>query len=299
VRAARRTLIVKLGALGDVVRTTPLLERLPGSITWVTEGRAAPLLRGHPRVRVVPIEDAARLHGSVFDLSLSLDEDARACRVASSVRARRRVGVTLRAGRHEYCEASAPWFDMSLVSRLGRSAADALKARNRRSYQEHLFAALGLRFREEECWLPARPAWRGGRRVALEPRVGPVWPGKAWEGFAELERGLVASGFEPVLLRQRPTLRRYIDDINGCDVLVAGDTLAMHVALALRKPTVAIFNCTSPHEIFGYGRLRRVVNRRLADFFYTRRRLPAAAAVPVATVLAAVRRAAAAGIDSR
>ena len=95
-------------------------------------------------------------------------------------------------------------------------------------------------------------------------------------------------------LSQRPTLRAYLSDINRCGLLVAADTLGMHAALALRKRVVAVFNCTSPHEIHGYGRLRRVVNERLADFFYARRALPRAAAVPVARVLAAVRRAAAA-----
>ena len=29
-------LIIKLGATGDVVRTTPLLSKLSGQLTWVT-----------------------------------------------------------------------------------------------------------------------------------------------------------------------------------------------------------------------------------------------------------------------
>ena len=32
----RNMLIIKLGALGDVVRTTPLLRVLEGKMTWVT-----------------------------------------------------------------------------------------------------------------------------------------------------------------------------------------------------------------------------------------------------------------------
>ena len=31
-------LIVKLGAAGDVVRTTPLLRRLNGPVSWITVG---------------------------------------------------------------------------------------------------------------------------------------------------------------------------------------------------------------------------------------------------------------------
>jgi hypothetical protein len=38
-------LIIKLGATGDVVRTTPLLSKLDGQITWLTDARNVPLLQ--------------------------------------------------------------------------------------------------------------------------------------------------------------------------------------------------------------------------------------------------------------
>ena len=38
-------LIIKLGATGDVVRTTPLLRRLDGSVSWVTAENNLPLLK--------------------------------------------------------------------------------------------------------------------------------------------------------------------------------------------------------------------------------------------------------------
>lgn len=40
-----KVLIIKLGALGDLVRTTALLRMLEGDVTWVTSSPAAPLLR--------------------------------------------------------------------------------------------------------------------------------------------------------------------------------------------------------------------------------------------------------------
>src|SRR3981081_1630079 len=39
-------LIVKLGATGDVVRTTPLLSQLSGHITWLTAAKNTVLLEG-------------------------------------------------------------------------------------------------------------------------------------------------------------------------------------------------------------------------------------------------------------
>src|SRR5947207_10046952 len=41
-----KSLIIKLGATGDVVRTTPLLARLPGDVVWLTETQNVALLEG-------------------------------------------------------------------------------------------------------------------------------------------------------------------------------------------------------------------------------------------------------------
>ncbi|HEY5649354.1 MAG TPA: glycosyltransferase family 9 protein [Nitrospiria bacterium] len=61
-----RFLIVKLGAVGDVVHSLPVLEtlrtRFPSArIGWVVEGAAEPLLRGHPLLDEVILLDRGRL----------------------------------------------------------------------------------------------------------------------------------------------------------------------------------------------------------------------------------------------
>ena len=43
------TLILKLGATGDVVRTTPLLKHLTGEVSWITAAKNVPLLAGLTR----------------------------------------------------------------------------------------------------------------------------------------------------------------------------------------------------------------------------------------------------------
>ncbi|HAZ08917.1 MAG TPA: hypothetical protein DCZ01_10440 [Elusimicrobia bacterium] len=291
----KEILIIKLGALGDVLRTTPLLRRLDGRVTWVTRREAFPLLAGNPRIeRLVEIEDVGAAGSRAYDLVINFDEDETACRLASAVRARRRVGARLRDGAKTYCAASAAWFDMSLISRFGREAADRLKARGRRSYQNDLFRACGLRFRGEEYMLPLRPSRVDARLVAFERRVGRTWPAKAWTGFRELAAGLRAEGFVASTLRRRRRLKDYLEDINRCGLLVTGDTLAMHVALALRKKVVALFNCTSPHEIHGYERMEKIVHGRLQEHFYRRSPAPwLSAEIPARRVLLAVRRLAA------
>lgn len=293
----REILIIKLGALGDVLRTTPLLRRLDGRVTWVTRREAFPLLAGNPRIeRLAAVEDGGAVRSRAYDLVINFDEADPACRLASAVRARRRVGACLRDGAKTYCAASAAWFDMSLISRLGREAADRLKARGRRSYQNYLFRACGFMFRGEEYMLPLHPSKVDARLVAFERRVGRTWPAKEWTGFRELGARLRAEGFAASTLRRRRRLENYLEDINRCGLLVTGDTLAMHVALALRKKVVALFNCTSPHEIHGYGRMEPIVHERLQEHFYQRSPAPwLSGGIPVRRVLRAVRRLAASG----
>lgn len=274
-----KTLIIKLGALGDVVRTTPLLRVLKGAVTWVASPEALPLLPRRRLAAAMSLEAASALAGTRFDLVLSLDEDRRAAALASRIEAGRLVGTYLDADRVlRYTRDSASWFDLSLVSRLGRAAADRRKLANTRTYQEHLFSMLGRRFSGEEYMIgPApRPPKRPGRalRVGLDARAGARWPMKRWPGYRALSRLLEQDGLRTAFFRQRGRLADFNRDIAACDLVVCGDTLTMHLALALGLPTIAIFTCTSPAEIHGYGRLVKVVSPLWKRYSYGRSRSP-------------------------
>ncbi|MDD5628617.1 MAG: glycosyltransferase family 9 protein [Elusimicrobia bacterium] len=289
------TLLIKLGALGDVVRTTPLLRVLPGKVTWVADRAAHPLLPREPLDALLTLPEASALRGRRFDLVLSLDEDREAAALASSVEAGRLEGTYLGSdGGLRYTDGSAGWFDMSLISRLGRERADSLKRRNGRTYQDLVFAMLGRRFSGEEYWIaPAARRREPGRplRVGLDGRAGPRWPMKRWGGFPALARRLEADGLRVQLFRQRARLQDFRADIAACDLVVCGDTLTMHLALALGIRTVALFLCTSPYEIHGYGRLVKVASPLWKDYAYARGRgREPGEALGVAEVHAQVRR---------
>ena len=279
-----KILLIKLGALGDVVRTTSILRALKGEITWVTLPVAMPLLENNPFVhKVLDIRKCAdKKFPETFDLVLCLDEERPACELATRVKKKELVGTYLKDGRTLYTDSAAEWFDMSLISRFGREAADRRKWENRKAYQEILFNMIGKKFKGEEYVLPVQPAKEKTGVIGLETRSGDRWVGKRWKRFDEFCRILRAKQMPYTKFKQHPTLRGYLDSINQTDLVVTTDSLALHLALGLRKKVVCLFTITSP-AIYP-NRMIRVVNPKLEHTYqkktmapsnsYCRRRFP-------------------------
>ena len=287
-----KILILKVGALGDVLRTTPVLKILEGRVTWVTSQAAAPLLAGNPFIDRLYCEELydASFFDERFDLVVNLEDELASATLASKIKTNSLIGAYLRDGQVVYTESASDWFDMSLISRFGKEKADELKMNNRRTYQEFLFSMVGGHFQAEEYLLnmPLKKIPIPSL-VGLEVRAGEVWPMKRWNKFEALARRLEDAGFKVRIFQQRDQLRDYADDINECESIVCGDTLAMHLGLALRKKVVAIFTCTSPHEIYDYQRMTKIVSPLWKEYFYRRDFDPAPAeAISVDSILDAV-----------
>lgn len=290
-------LIIKLGATGDVVRTSSLLRRLDGRVTWVTADKNRVYLegligRGIPEVRILSWEEREQLEGETFDLVINLEDDAETAVLLDSVRVKRLFGAYRdEKGEMAYTKDARRWFDLSLISRFGREEADRLKLQNRHTYQELVFDGLGFTFSGEAYCLPATRASDLQGDVAIAPEAGPVWPMKKWAYFERLKRALEASGFTVNYLPTRPTLLEHLADVRGHRCVVCGDSLPMHLALGSGIKTVALFTCTSPWEIYDYGLLTKIVSPRLEEFFYQRGFDEAATtAISLEEVLGAVER---------
>ena len=270
-----KVLIVKLGAMGDVIRTTPLLHILNGDVFWVTSEECLPLL---PPERITSIVEAKKaksiLQKVTFDLVLSLDDDCHAAAIATALKKQTLIGSYLNGdGMPAYTDSSAEWFDKGLISRFGKNKADILKMKNTKTYQEIIFEMLGRKFSGEDYILNSNGIAASYNKsdellVGIERNAGSRWPMKRWNKYDELAQLLISKGFNTTFFQQKKHIAQYIQDINDCDIIVCGDTLAMHVALALKKKVVAIFICTSPTEIYGYGRMTKVVSPLLEQFFY-------------------------------
>jgi heptosyltransferase-2 len=298
-----RILIVKLDAVGDVARTTPLLAPLrrkhaPCHITWLTAPPAEQMLRANRDIdkllAYVP-ECLEPLRRERFDLVLCLDKTARAAAVGAGVRGEEKLGF----GLSDFGTVYPLNPESEYALQLGMD--DDLKfRRNTKTYQEIIFDCCRLTYTGEEYRLDIPDAAReeAARRLAVhgisgDDRVvgvnlggGTAFAHKMWSaGEAIRFLKVLHKGLEcKVLLFGAEREREKIDTIlstamptvfdastpksipvfqallGRCDAVVTGDSLGMHLALAEKRPVVALFGPTCPQEIDLYGRGEKIVS---------------------------------------
>ena len=266
------TLIVKLGATGDVVRTTTLLRRLSGPVIWLTAAKNTALLNGvQSGLRCFSWEQREALRGPKYDLIINLEDDLDTGLFVKSLESQQHFGAYVdNANAMCYTDDSRRWFDLSLISRWGREEADKLKLQNRHTYQELIFDGLKMQFCGEQYLLPKPPETGLKGDVAIAREAGPVWPMKNWAHYDRLKEELEARGLVVNVLPLRPSLLEHLGDVSGHRCLVGGDSLPMHFALGTGVRCVSLFTCTSPWEIYGYGLQKKLISPLLSEFFYRR-----------------------------
>ncbi len=287
---AGRILIIKLGAAGDVIRTTPLLAPLRREypdhlVTWVTDfPELLPTAVDDP----VPLDITTTLwlRQTPFDLVVNLDKDRQACALAREVTTKRRLGFTL--GDDGICrpvgEGDTVAMAAAAKAKFMTGLFDDVNQKCTLSYLQEIFAICGYEF-QGEPYLLDRPAVvpdfdlpDGRATVGLNTGCGGRWTSRLWpeKYWAELAASLGQAGYAVVLLggpqedakNQRLAqasgacypghfdLPTFIGLMDRCDLVVSAVTMAMHIALGLGKKLVLFNNIFNPHEFEMYGRGR-------------------------------------------
>ncbi len=293
-RVSTRLLIIKLGALGDVIRTTPLLLPLRrahphAAIYWLTHTpEILPQQVDYPLG--FTLQNLTLLRSLRFDAVYNLDKDPEACALCDQINARRKKGFILRKGK------PAPT-DRAAEHKFLTGIFDDISRANTKSYLEEVFEICGFTFAGEEYQMdpppPQASRWRLSPKrkvIGLNTGCGSRWTSRLWaeERWAALARRLKKSGYEVVLLggdqehaknrRLAKTsgakyfghfpLMEFIDLVNRCDLVVTGVTMALHVAIGLRKKVVLMNNIFNKHEFELYGRGLIVEPVRPCTCFY-------------------------------
>ncbi len=297
--ATPRIAIVRLGAIGDVVNTMPLLvalrEALPGArLTWVIEAKSWPILEGHPALDehvLFPRHDVVsqgaafvrELRARRFDVVLDTQRLLKSALVALATGCRVRVGFDRRRSKE------GNW--LFATAHLPPRAGQAPMIDQFREFA----SAIGLPLGPVRWDLPVTDVARERAAAALEGiarpyvvlNLGASKPENLWsaERWAELTRRLGDALGRPVLWTGGPQdverareaaahvrpardlvgatdLKTLAVVLGGASVVVSCDTGPMHVAVAMGAPVVGLFGPADPDRTGPYGWLEHVVTPR-------------------------------------
>jgi heptosyltransferase-2 len=274
--------------MGDVLRTTSILPALREEhpacfITWVTRREAVELIANNPlldELLVFETEALGQILSRKFDLVLGLDMSRDSGALCSLAQAADKRGYSLdpAGALFPLNTAAEEWFFMGLD--------DGLKKKNTKSYQQILLEQCGLPaagLHPPQYYVTEEES-RYGRDLLLQLGLDTARPvigintgsGSRWkmkslpfdqlknliEKLAPAYQVLLLGGPEEVeknahlsRITGAPdsgcghSLREFAGIVSQCRLIITGDTLALHLALAQRKQVIAMFGPTSAHEI--------------------------------------------------
>jgi len=150
--------IIKLGALGDVVRTTPILsaikQKYPNSkITWITKSSSVDIIKENPLVdKIVILEEIDKLRGlstkkldigDKFDLLYNFDIEQDATKMANKINSVQKLGFYDNEGFASAFNSGAGYYLNTLFD-------DELKKSNKKTYQQMMFDVAELAYNKQE-----------------------------------------------------------------------------------------------------------------------------------------------------
>jgi heptosyltransferase-1 len=288
-----RILVVRLGAMGDIIHALPAVASLKHSfpasrLTWAVEPRWAPLLEGNPFVDRVLLVDRAgagalrrtwrELRAETFDFAVDFQGLLKSALVACMARPDRIFGFHRSQAREPL---AALFYSNPIVARSPHAVGRGLD----------LAAGAGASTVVQSFPLPpgrAEGQLPPGDFVLASPLSG--WPAKQWplEYYTRLGARLRREAGITLVLNGPPSAREalasvsetiphcssvagLIDATRRAVAVVGLDSGPLHLAAALGKPGVAIFGPTDPARNGPYGATFTVLRAPGAVTSYKRR----------------------------
>jgi ADP-heptose:LPS heptosyltransferase len=276
-----KILIIKLGALGDVIRTTPIITRLKyiyadAAIYWLT---LTPEILPDVEVDVklnYDFKALVTILATDFDLCLNFDKGLESCALTNLVSAKVKKGFYLNEGK------PAP-IDKDAQHKFLTGIFDDVSQMNTKHYVEEIMEIAGFgEFRNEPYILDnaekGKHKWnidKSKKVVGLNTGCGGRWPSRLWpeKYWQKLAERLLENGCEVILLggEQEETknqriaelsgakyfgyfpLKVFIDEVYNCEIVVTQVTMTLHIAIALSKKVVLMNNIFNRNEFYLYG----------------------------------------------
>ncbi|GAB6283286.1 MAG: hypothetical protein STSR0008_20460 [Ignavibacterium sp.] len=278
-----KILIIKLGAIGDVIRTTPILypikEKFPNAkIYWLTLTPSI-VPQNVDVVLNFNSQGIEYLSALNFDIIFNLDKDKEACALASRLNSKEKKGYILKNG------IPYPANDIAIHKYMTGIFDDISKA-NTKNYLEEIFEICGFVYNGEKYILSSfenfKNNWnidKSKKVIGLNTGCGGRWTSRLWadDNWISLAKKLIENNYEVIFLggEQEDSknkffaektggkyfghfqLEKFINLVAQCDLVVTGVTMAMHITIGLNKKIVLFNNIFNPNEfeLFGLGEI--------------------------------------------
>lgn len=272
-------LIIKLGAIGDVIRTTPLLSKIydeyPNKSVWWLTLSPEVVPSSVDKILKFNIESVLLLVNTEFSVIINLDKDPHAAALTKKIQADKKMGFTLAGGKPVACDSNA---DHKYLTGLF----DDISQANTKSYLEEMFEICNWKFNGEEYILEFDESiiWdipnNNKTIIGLNTGCGDRWTSRLWkeEYWEKLIDLLIDRNYFPVLLGGQQeheknlrlsqntgafypghfSLREFISLVNQCEIIITAVTMGLHLAIGLKKKVILINNIFNPNEFELYGR---------------------------------------------
>lgn len=295
----KRILIIKLGAIGDVIRTTPLLVKYRSlypdcHITWLTQSPAVLPKDLVDDVLTPDFISFYKIKNAHFDIAINLDKEIEACALLADVHSNEKFGFILK---DQHIDAATPAAQHKLVTGLF----DNISQTNTKHYLDEIFEICHLKFSGEPYklnynsslasrWSSIPEQAEGKKIIGLNTGCGLRWQTRLWpqEYWIELIKKLQHDGYYPIVLGGKDEddvnsyyvqatgcfypghfpLDEFISLVSHCDVIVTAVSMMMHIALGLDKKMVLFNNIFNKHEFYLYKKGVIVAPESGCDCYY-------------------------------
>lgn len=156
----KRIIIIKLDAVGDVLRTTSILpslkEKYPESnITWITKERSYDVLKDNDMIDEIYFtsDELEHVYNDTFDIAVNLDSGSDSCEIMNRINAKQTYGYYIVSGKpYPLNKAANEWFLMGVN--------DTVKKLNTKTYHVIIHEICNLEYENSEPYIFLPPEKR-------------------------------------------------------------------------------------------------------------------------------------------